>query len=303
MSAETLLTEHGYTVKKVIGEGHLSIYYLVESNKYQTTFVAKIYNIIDENKREEKINAYNNEVKVLPTLQHKNIISIYDYFKNDGFLILILSCCMRGNLNNYIKAHYPLSETDLLKLTSQMVSAVANCHQFNVVNLNLQLSSFLLHEKLLLKLTDFANAVMKDEPLPQNFAKITPLQYNPPEVLLKHPVDLQKVDMWQLGVSLYLLANGRMPCDCESEEEMRNNIIKCNFSIENELPSSILLAINRCLVADPKERADISEIKECFRPFETPVQRPQSLAMGRNKLVAQTFSTVRNMSYRHHNNN
>ena len=298
MSLADFLNEHEYNLKKEVGKGDLSKCYLVESTKYHSPFAAKVYDISEKNSDLSgfKINCYKNE-RLLLNLQNKNIISVYDLFQNEKYLVIILSYASHGNLLDYGKACAPLIEQDLLKVASQMVSAVFVCHQNGISHLDLQLSSFLLHDNLIVKLADFSNASKLSSQSQPKFS-YTPKQYIPPEIYQKMPIDLAKIDIWQLGVSLFFLATGKFPFDDENPDNIERKIIECDYVIETELPSSLLLAINRSLVADPNNRATIMEIKECFQSFETPVKpSSKSLAMARNKIVAKTFSALRASNY------
>ena len=297
MSLEEFLGEHDYSLKKEVGKGDLSVCYLVESKKYKSPFAAKVYDITDNSDLSRlKINCYKNE-RLLLNLQQKNIISVYDLFQNEKFLVIILSYASHGNLLTYENAVGPFMEQDLLKIATQMVNAVFTCHQNGIAHLDLQLTSFLLHDNLIVKLADFSNSAKLSAQLPHQFA-YTPNQYKPPEVYQKLPLDLAKIDVWQLGVSLFFLATGRLPFDDDDKENVQKKVLECNYFIDSELPSSLLLAINRSLVADPNERATSMEIKECFQSFETPVKpSSKSLAMARNKMVAKTFSALRASNY------
>ena len=91
------------------------------------------------------------------------------------------------------------------------------------------------------------------------------LTFVAPEVLVRTPYN-KEIDIWSLGVILYLMLSGLLPFDDDNDNE--EVIAKLIVYSEVKFPSKnfskysnqVKDLIKRCLTKDPQERIKISEI-------------------------------------------
>lgn len=92
-----------------------------------------------------------------------------------------------------------------------MVHAISYCHQLHVVHRDLKPENVVFFEKLgMVKLTDFgfSNRYNPGQKLETSCGS---LAYSAPEILLGDSYDAPAVDIWSLGVILYMLVCGHPP--------------------------------------------------------------------------------------------
>ena len=92
-----------------------------------------------------------------------------------------------------------------------MVHAISYCHQLHVVHRDLKPENVVFFEKLgMVKLTDFGFS-NKYNPGQKLETSCGSLAYSAPEILLGDSYDAPAVDIWSLGVILYMLVCGHPP--------------------------------------------------------------------------------------------
>lgn len=86
----------------------------------------------------------------------------------------------------------------------------------------------------MVKLTDFGFSNLF-EPGQQLQTSCGSLAYSAPEILLGDAYDGPKIDVWSLGVILYMLVCGRLPFQETNESETLTKILDCRFSIPDHV--------------------------------------------------------------------
>ena len=97
-----------YIHKRAIGEGSCSkVYYGVHKNKNQEVAIKKI--AFDQLEDKLKVRAIK-EISILQSINHPNIIKLYDYKFDRNKLLLITEYCNHGNLHDWIKKENKLPQ-------------------------------------------------------------------------------------------------------------------------------------------------------------------------------------------------
>ncbi|VDL81885.1 unnamed protein product [Nippostrongylus brasiliensis] len=115
-------------------------------------------------------------------------------------------------------------------------------------------------EKLgMVKLTDFGFSNLF-EPGKQLRTACGSLAYSAPEILLGDAYDAPAVDVWSLGVILFMLVCGRLPFQEANDSETLTKILDCRYITPEHLSNACRNLIQRMLVRDPSKRAGLAEI-------------------------------------------
>jgi len=85
--------------------------------------------------------------------------------------------------------------------------------------------------------------------------------YVAPEVLQDNGYDGRKADIWSCGVILYVLVVGMLPFDEKTLSKLFEKIKMTEYLMPSFLSSDLKDLISSILIADPKHRATIDEIK------------------------------------------
>ena len=79
-----------------------------------------------------------NEFEILKSLDHPNIVRLYEMYLDDKNFYVISEYCEGGELFNRIKKSKFLSEKIVAKIMFQILSAVIYCHSRNIVHRDLK---------------------------------------------------------------------------------------------------------------------------------------------------------------------
>ncbi|XP_042242128.1 PAS domain-containing serine/threonine-protein kinase-like [Homarus americanus] len=151
------------------------------------------------------------EVSLLMTLDHPNIVSVFDMFENDDYFQLVMEKWGAGmDLFEFIDRNPLLDEALAAYIFRQIVSALVYLHSLNIIHRDVKDENVILNNKFQVKLIDFgSSAFTKPGKLFSQFAGT--VEYCSPEVLKGNKYSGFELEVWSLGVTLYTLMYGENP--------------------------------------------------------------------------------------------
>lgn len=205
------------------------------------------------------------EVVIMKLLEHPNIVKLYDVWENRNELYLVMEHVDGGELFEYVGKVGCLREDETVWVFRQVVAALLHCHRLGIHHRDLKPENILLdssdHPQV--KLIDFGMAAL--QPVGQNLT--TPcgsIHYAAPEVFERN-YDGSKVDVWSLGVILYVMLTGNTPFaydvnTMKNDTERWYRLIKAGkFEIPNHVSPQAADLIRKMLVPDPRRRILLEE--------------------------------------------
>lgn len=161
------------------------------------------------------------EVDMLSKIKEsKNVIGLIDAFEDTRFCYVVMECCGPTVLEAFLE-QADVNETELAQVFYGMTKGVMHCHSANIVHRDIKPQNFLISHQgarlgdrdCTIKLCDMGFAI---ELAPKGLKELcgTPPFMAPEMLQQKMPYDL-KVDVWSLGVSMYLMLFGTFPYNPE----------------------------------------------------------------------------------------
>ncbi|XP_066581082.1 MAP/microtubule affinity-regulating kinase 4 [Prorops nasuta] len=248
-----------YDLEETLGRGHFAV---VKLARHVFTGEKVAVKVIDKSKLDEVSRAHLfQEVRCMKLVQHPNVVRLYEVIDTQTKLYLILELGDGGDLYDYIMRHDSgLSEEVARTYFRQIVRAISYCHRLHVVHRDLKPENVVFFEKLgTVKLTDFgfSNRFYPGQKLETSCGS---LAYSAPEILLGDSYDAPAVDVWSLGVILYMLVCGQAPFQEANDSETLTMIMDCKYSIPAHVSDGCKRLIARMLVREPEGRATLEEI-------------------------------------------
>ena len=111
----------------------------------------------------------------------------------------------------------------------------------------------------IVKLTDFGFS-QKYDPEQQLQTSCGSLAYSAPEILLGDSYDAPAVDIWSLGVILYMLVCGAAPFQEANDSETLTMIMDCKYSFPSHISASCKKLISLMIQRQPHLRASLDDI-------------------------------------------
>ena len=211
-----------FEIIELIGSGSESKVYKVMHKKTKKIFAMKL--IFLEN--HEKRNII--ELYLSNRFKHKNIVMFYGFYqiKKNELDCIIMEYAKFGNIRDFQKnllKRNELSEQLLCYLASHILWGLYYCHKNNVAHFDIKPQNIIINEFLEIKLIDFS--------ISMDYSKIktkkvtVPFKgtnfYMAPEVIKHKKIyvkDINKIDLYSLGVILYHLAFGNYTYGLNNED-------------------------------------------------------------------------------------
>ncbi|XP_055306325.1 uncharacterized protein LOC129570658 [Sitodiplosis mosellana] len=248
-----------YDLEQTLGVGHFAT---VKLARHVFTGEKVAVKVIDKTKLDEVSRAHLfQEVRCMKLVQHPHVVRLYEVIDTQTKLYLILELGDGGDLYDYIMKHEGgLSEHLAREYFRQIVRAISYCHKLHVVHRDLKPENVLFFEKLgIVKLTDFgfSNKFCPGQKLETSCGS---LAYSAPEILLGDSYDAPAVDVWSLGVILYMLVCGHPPFQEANDSETLTMIMDCKYTTPAHVSNECRDLIARMLLREPEKRATLAEI-------------------------------------------
>ncbi|KAI9204164.1 uncharacterized protein BJ171DRAFT_119722 [Polychytrium aggregatum] len=200
------------------------------------------------------------EAAIMLLLDHPHICALYDFIVYDGFYYLFFENVNGGQMLDYIISHGKLKEKLARKFMTQIVSAVDYCHQNSIVHRDLKIENILIDRSGMIKLIDFGLSNLWS-PHAHLSTFCGSLYFAAPELLSAKIYVGPEVDIWSMGVILYVLVCGKVPFDDTSMPVLHAKIKAGNVEYPSHLSNDCKRIISRMLTVNPVQRATMQEIK------------------------------------------
>ena len=219
-----------------------------------------------------KENINHSEIKIHGVLKNIHIPEIYGYYKIHNSSCIAMEFDKYGDIENFkrkILKRSSLSESLVLYIAGGILEALFYIHsKYKIIHMDIKQQNVLIDDFLMIKLTDFSVSVnYKTQKNYIDLPMVGTCYYMSPEVLNKKRIlvsEASKIDIYSLGVLLYLLAFYDYPyklndIDSKDYTGIANNIANNNLEFPEETGHSkvFLKFLEKCLNKDIKKRYDI----------------------------------------------
>lgn len=208
-----------YDLGDVVGIGSTSVCHKCTRKSDKKLFACKV---IDKRQIEVKfaglLDQFYSEIKVLQMLDHPNIIRLEDVFETNDRIYMVMEMMLGGELFDYVVDKGTLSESEASSLVRKITSAVAHMHSRDVIHRDLKPENLLLttkDERAEIQLIDFGLAKVMEDDVARSF--LGTRGYLAPEMLQRNSYD-KSIDIWALGVIVFVLLCGCLPFDDDSSK-------------------------------------------------------------------------------------
>ncbi|KAH3762409.1 protein kinase 1 [Pelomyxa schiedti] len=263
-------TKHGgpqlkYELREFLGVGMYAMVRLVIERSTGMKYAMKIIDKYKFKLQTKRKNALLEEVKILQKVHHPNIIGIQDVFETPTRLYIVLELVTGGELFEKIKNEEHFSEPLSRDIFIQCLHAVKYLHSQGITHRDLKPENILLAtpESHVIKISDFGLSRILDEgTITQMQTVVGTPQYVAPEVLLGKGYR-PNVDLWSLGVILYVMLCGYYPFDENDNKKLYGQIKVGTFQFAapfwDPVSENAKDLIRKLLTVDPEKRITTEE--------------------------------------------
>ncbi|KAI5598952.1 hypothetical protein BDE02_02G165900 [Populus trichocarpa] len=280
-----------YILGPIIGRGSFAV---VRRAKHRSSCLEVAVKEIDKKLLSPKVSDnLLKEISILSTINHPNIIRLFESFETEDRIFLVLEYCDGGDLAGYIQRHGKVTEAVARHFMRQLAAGLQALQEKHLIHRDLKPQNLLLLSNDLtpqLKIGDFGFArSLTSSDLADTLCG-SPL-YMAPEIIQNKKYDA-KADLWSVGAVLFQLVTGKPPFDGNSQYQLFQNILT---STELRFPQGALEelhpdCVDLCrslLCRNPVERLTFKEFFN-HKFFE----EPRLLLDAKSPLLPQMKSVV-----------
>jgi serine/threonine protein kinase len=266
-----------YRIIDKLGQGGMGEVYLAEDTNLNRRVAIKILPPAFSSDP-EKLARFEREAKLLASLNHANIATIYGLEQTDGKRLLAMEL-VAGQTLAYRIARGPVPTDETLDVCCQIAEGLEAAHEKGIVHRDLKPSNVMVSAQGKVKILDFglAKALAADpvdidlthsptitEAMTRPGMVLGTAAYMSPEQAKGRPVD-KRSDIWAFGCVLYECLTGRRAFQGETMTEVVASILKSEPEwslLAANTPANLRSLLRRCLQKDPDRRLhDIADAR------------------------------------------
>lgn len=159
---------------------------------------------------------FKREANAASTLNHPNIVEIYDVGEQDGKHFIVMEVVRGKTLKQLISQRGAMEKEEALAIMKQLIAAISEAHRKNIIHRDIKPQNVLVKDDGTVKITDFGIALAQDAmQLTQTDAVMGSVHYLAPECARGEAASNQS-DVYSLGIVLYELLRGEVPFNGEA---------------------------------------------------------------------------------------
>ena len=218
----------------------------------------------------ERMARFEREAKLLASLNHPNIASIYGFEDSGGVGALVMELVSGPTLAERLQQG-PLPLDEALPLSKQIAEALEYAHERGIVHRDLKPANIKLTSDGAVKILDFGLAKAIEGEVTLTDISTSPTisrmatqagiilgtaAYMSPEQAKGKPVD-RRADIWAFGCVLYQMLSGKEAFSGESVTDILAAVVRGEpdwSQLSAKTPGRIRELLQRCLEKEPKKR-------------------------------------------------
>jgi len=245
--------------KKMLGKGSMGTVYHVKRLSDKKSYAMKEVSMVNCNvkEREDALN----EVRLLSSITHPQIVKYYESFVENNKLYIITELVRDGDLFQKLqrnqKRRENLPEETVWSIVLQVGEALKCLHEHKIIHRDVK-SANIFFEGSRAKLGDLGvSTVLKQR---KTSTCVGTPYYLAPEVWRNKPYDT-KVDVWSLGVLLYELCVLEPPFQAKTMNDLGKVVCKGKYPrLNNSWSGEISSLMKTLLTLDASKRPTMAQV-------------------------------------------
>jgi eukaryotic-like serine/threonine-protein kinase len=245
-----------YKVLHRLGAGGMADVYLAQDEQLDREIALKL---LHRRFAEDAafVERFRREAKAAASLQHPNVVSVFDRGSYDGTYYIAMEYLEGRTLKRLIREDAPLEVNRAIDLTIQILKAARFAHRRGVIHRDLKPHNVIVDDNDHVKVTDFGIARAGASDMTETGSIMGTAQYLSPEQAQGLAVSAPS-DLYSVGIVLYEMLTGRVPFDGESPVSIALKQVaeapvpptQFNPAIPSALEQVVLWSLNK----DPADR-------------------------------------------------
>lgn len=266
-----------YAIIRTLGEGGMANVYLAYDTILDRNVAVKVLRG-DLANDEKFVRRFQREALSASSLNHPNIVEMYDVGEDDGQYYIVMEYVEGKTLKQLLKRRGSLTITEVIDIMSQLTDGMAHAHDSYIIHRDIKPQNIMILENGLIKITDFGIAMaLNSTQLTQTNSVMGSVHYLPPEQANGKGSTIRS-DIYSMGILMYELLTGGVPYKGENAVEIALKHLKETLpSIRKklpELPQSVENIILKATAKNPQNR--YKDAREMYQDIVTALDESRS---------------------------
>ncbi|MCB0975018.1 MAG: Stk1 family PASTA domain-containing Ser/Thr kinase [Actinobacteria bacterium] len=264
-----LIFANRYEVIEPIAKGGMAEVFLAEDRLLNRPVAIKV--LFPEYARDEAfVERFRREARAAGSLQHPNIVGVYDWGAEHGTYFIVMEYIPGETLRSLLKRYGALPPNEVARIGADIAGALHFAHGRGVVHRDVKPGNVLVTPDGDVEVTDFGIAQAgPSQDLTQTGSVMGTANYFSPEQAQGLPVD-HRSDVYSLGVVLYEMSTGRPPFRGDNPVAVAYKHVReqatAPSKINPNVPKSLEFVIGTAMAKRPEHRyADAGELRTDLR--------------------------------------
>jgi serine/threonine-protein kinase len=287
-----------YQIVKKLGEGGMGKVYLAEQVNIGRKVALKVLQVAYAN-ADEYVARFRREAKLAASLNHPNIVTIYDFDQSeDGSLFLAMEYIEGRSLSEVIRGDAPLGINRVVRLGVQIAEGLGAAHRAGVIHRDIKPDNVMVfggggEEQI--KLMDFGIARLRDASATTHLTQ-TGMIMGTPSYMAPEQAEGKEItastDLYAWGIVFYEMLSGRVPFTASTPAAVLIKHLQETpqplRELRQEIPEALQRIVNQALEKKPERRqGDMSVIIAGLRQIDLEREKPRPEAVPKTIIEPQ----------------
>ncbi|GLC24513.1 serine/threonine-protein kinase [Roseisolibacter agri] len=245
-----------YQILGLVGEGAMGAVYRALDPVLQRPVAIKVMS--DAVAREQELRErFLREAQAAGSLQHPNVVTIYDFGEVDGHLFIAMEFLDGEDLEALLAKQTALSLSSKLGIAIDVLGGLSYAHRRGIVHRDIKPANIRITDDERAKIMDFGVAHLTSQKMTRTGMTMGTPNYMAPEQVTAGPIGAH-TDVFSLGAVLYELLTHRKPFAAETLHAVLYKIVSeptpPPSTYAPELPPELDAIVAKSLAKDPEHR-------------------------------------------------
>ncbi|MCL6471487.1 MAG: Stk1 family PASTA domain-containing Ser/Thr kinase [Firmicutes bacterium] len=291
-----------YKIIAKIGSGGMAdVYKAIDTVLDRPVAVKVLHKYFAED--EDFVSRFRREAQAAASLNHPNIVNIYDWGSENGTYFIVMELLEGQSLKKYISSKGTIKPREAVEIARKVLSALNFAHKHNIVHRDIKPHNIILTRGGEVKVTDFGIARAGTSTMTQTGTILGTAHYLSPEQARGQDVGVTS-DIYSMGVVLYEMLTGRVPFDGDNPVAIALKHVH-EFpipprDINPDIPDELQIIVAKAMAKNPDSRYqsasemrnDLMRLLEGMPIAATPPDEQETLVMAPPGNTAQVDRTM-----------
>ncbi len=245
-----------YRILELVGEGAMGVVYRAQDSVLDRAVAIKVMN--DSIARQDDLRKrFLHEAQAAGSLQHPNVVCIYDLGEADGHLFIAMEFVQGVDLEHLIESGKPLTLQERLDIIIDVLTGLAFAHKRGIVHRDIKPANIRVGEDGRAKIMDFGVAHLASSSMTSTGSILGTPTYMAPEQITEGKTSAA-TDIFATGGVLYQILTQMKPFDAPTLQNLFFKIITEKPRPVSELVPGLPPALDRivlkAMAKEPSER-------------------------------------------------